>query len=175
MRVLLNSGGSDTVGMYLIPSSSLHSQCRQFLYQDRNSALSRTHHRLDCVPASTSLLFPAANNIVHDVCEACQTTNRKETLESWFVSGAPVTEVRLSPRFPGKLLMFLPGLTSSSLLLCDLATICADILLPNVPQVHIDCTSFSVPALPLPRGISSLRKSPSISTVFQTLDEVSLF
>ena len=41
-----------------------------------------------------------------------RTVPLKEILESWFVSGAPVTEVRLSPRFLRKLLIFLPGLTS---------------------------------------------------------------
>ena len=71
----------------------------------------------------------------------------------------------LSPRFLGKLFIFSSRIDFLSHLLCDHATISADILLPNVPHVHIDCTSFSVSAPPLPRGISSLRRS---------LDEVSL-
>ena len=71
----------------------------------------------------------------------------------------------LSHRFLGKPFIFSSRIDFLSHLLCDHATIFADILLPNVPHVHIDCTSFCVSAPPLPRGISSLRRS---------LDEVSL-
>ena len=139
--------------------------------------MSRTLHRSDCVPASTSLLFPAVHNVVHEVCESCQTTNRVSQRNNGIVVRFqdPVTEVRLSLRFLEKMFIFLPGLISSSTSSVTLRRFFADILLPNFPHCHIDYTSFSVSAPPLPRGISASRRSPSMSTVSQTLDEVSLF
>ena len=150
---------------YLIPSSSLHNQCRQFLYQDRNTTLPRTHNRHDCVPASTSLLFPAENNVVHDVCESCQTANRVYQRNTGIVVRSQGSSHRSTPLSS----VFFRIFSFSRIvfhLLCDHATIFADILSPTVPHVHIDCTSFSVSALPLLLGISASRRSPLTSDGF---------
>ena len=179
MRVPLNSGVSDTVDMFLIPSSSLHSQCRQVLSQDRSAALSRTHHQTRLRSSFNCLaFFAAANNVVHDVCESSQTPNRASQRNTGIVVRVRCSSHRSGaslPHFLWKLFTFLPGLTSfSPPSFVTLRRFLRDILSPNVLHVHIDCASFSSSALPLPRGTSSLRRSPSISTAFQTLDKVSL-
>ena len=86
MLVLWNSGDQDTVEKYLIPSSSLHHQCRQSLSQGTNSTLSRTHHKLQpqsfCSFQQRTTLFTASATLFqHEAVSAL-----KETLEPWLVS-----------------------------------------------------------------------------------------
>ena len=61
MDVPFNSGVSDTVGMYLIPSSSWHSQCRQFrcsrrlrILSNNEPCLSKKHWNRGSFPALQS-------------------------------------------------------------------------------------------------------------------------
>ena len=93
----------------------------------------------------------------------------KETLESWFVPRAPVTEVRFSRRFLQKMFICLPGLISSYTSFvtlrrfCPLSHVATSITLRSQFQLHHFRAEF-----PRRGGRRRLRRLP------KTLDEVSL-
>ena len=163
--------------MCLIASSSLHSRGRQRLYQDRNSALSRTHRILDCVPSSSSFLFSSSEQRCSRCLQILSNNEPRLSKKHWIRGSFPGCQSQKYASLPVSLgnCSFVPELASFLTSFVTLRRFLAEILSPTVPHVHIDCTSFSVSLLPLAHGISSLRMSPSISTFFQTLDEVSLF
>ena len=104
MRVPLNSGGSHTVGMYLIPSSSLHSQC-----VDNSFTKARIQH---CLQLTTdSIAFPPQLPCFFQQRSTLFTTSANPNSEAC-LSKKHWNLGCLSHRFLGKLFIFLPGLTS---------------------------------------------------------------